>query len=175
MTGSAHRYRLLALATAVATLGACSSSGAASRGDGATVAAPSPSATPAPAAAHTAHAGGRAVVRVTGAVSITATGTGAVCNYFYPATKQGVAYSVSSAALGSGTGSAGGWDLLVSDDTGSRISVVLNTGSGSFTGGRSIVGTVHADPHLHHADFDVQLVKVVGQQHARLTGSIDCP
>lgn len=177
MTGSAPRYHLLALVAAAATLGACSSSGAASNGTAVAPAATPPATTTATeaVATHAHTSGGRAVVHVTGAISLNASGTGAVCNYFYPATKQGVAYSVSSAALGSSTGSAGGWDLLVSDDTGSRPSVVLNTDAGSWTGGRSIVGTVHTDPHLHHADFDLQLVKVVGQQHARLTGSIDCP
>jgi len=170
MTDHKHPYHLLALVAAIATLAACSSSaGGSGPGAAADLTTPRPTTTATQRAVS--HAAGRAVIRVSGALSIDASGSGAVCNYFYPAMKQGVAYSVSSTQLGA----SGGWDLLVSDDTGHNLSVVLNTDHGSWTGGRSIVGTVHTDPHLHHADFNVQLVKVIGQQHAQLSGHIDCP
>ena len=170
----------LAALTAV-TLSACSSSSgsaAARTSSGATsasaaVSAPAPSTSAATSHA-VAHGPGRARVHVTGAISIDAVGSGAYCNYFYPALKQGVAYHVSSTSV-TGPSSAGGWDLTISDDTGHNLSIILNTGRGSWTAGRSVVGTVHAQTNLHHADFDVDMTKVVGQQHAHLTGSIDCP
>ena len=179
---TAHRFHLVALVATAATISACSSSAGSSSGSGlglSTGTTPgarsaAPHATAQPATSH--RPGGSAAIRVTGGLSITSAGKGALCNYFYPSLKQGVAYSVSSAELGSGASSAGGWSLLISDDTGHHLSVVLNTDhGGSWTAGRSIVGTVHANADLHHADFDVQLVKVVGQQHAQLTGHIDCP
>jgi hypothetical protein len=118
---------------------------------------------------------GRATIRVTGGMSISATGTGALCAYYYPSQHSGLAYSVSSTSLTAGSSSVGGWSLQVADDTGHNLGVILNTDHGSWTSTRTISGTVHANPNLHHADFSLDLVKVVGQQHAHLSGSIDCP
>ena len=115
-----------------------------------------------------------AVVHVTGPITIDVSGDAGHCAYYYPATRKGVAYSVSSKDM-TGTSSTGGWDLHIQDDNGSDLSVILNTDHGSWTTTTSVHGTIHADPSLHHADFDTDVVKVIGQQHAHLTGSIDCP
>lgn len=119
---------------------------------------------------------GRAAIHVIGDLQIDASGTGATCAYFYPAMKEGVTYRVSSSDLHS-SGGAGSWALTLTDDTAdtSRMAINFNTDHGAWTWAAKFGGAVVADPQLHHADFDVQLVKVLGQQHARLTGHIDCP
>lgn len=119
--------------------------------------------------------GGRAQITVTGAITISASGTGASCAYFYPGQRQGVSYAASSTTL-HGTSSTGGWNLSITNDDGHHLSVLLNTDRGSWgIPASGPVGTVHANADLHHADFDVDIHKVVSQLHAHLSGHIDCP
>jgi hypothetical protein len=112
---------------------------------------------------------------VTGTISASANGPGGVCAYYYPGEHKGFSYTASSKDFPNATSNVGGWSLAVQSDTGSNMLIYFNTDNGSWTGGRTVTGTVHADPNLHHVDFNVQLTKVIGQQHAQLTGSIDCP
>jgi hypothetical protein len=119
--------------------------------------------------------GGRAVVHVSGGMTIDAQGNGGGCAYYYPSERKGFAYSASSSSLPGGTSDAGGWSMQIFNDDGHHLGVLFNTDEGSWTSTRTITGTLHADSNLHHADFDVQITKVIGQQHAQLKGSIDCP
>jgi hypothetical protein len=126
------------------------------------------------ASSSSAAANTRAEVRVTGGVTIDASGPAGTCAYYAPETHKGVNYSVSSSELPSAGGNAGTWTLRIQDNTGSNLGVILTTSQGSWTSGASVNGTLNADPKLKGATFDLELTKVPGQQHAHLKGSITC-
>jgi hypothetical protein len=177
---SPRRYlAAVASLSAAAALAACSSSGGAGAFAGTDTATNTAARTTTAVTTHATSAaarpGGHTVVHVTGGLTIDAQGDGGFCAYYFPSQRKGFAYSASSTDLPGGRSNAGGWSLQVFNDDGHHLGVLFNTDTGSWTSGPAITGTLHADPNLHHTDFDVQLTKVVGQQHAQLKGSIDCP
>lgn len=80
---------------------------------------------------------------------------------------------VSSTSLAGGTSSTGGWSLQLFNQ-GGVTGIILNTDNGSWTTGSSVHGTITSDPTVMHGHADVDIVKVVGQQHAHLVATIDC-
>ncbi|MDO8392049.1 MAG: hypothetical protein Q7V57_16355 [Actinomycetota bacterium] len=113
-----------------------------------------------------------AVVTVTGAESISVNGAGGYCQYFLPATQEGLVYVVSAAEFGQS-----GWTLQVSGNSPTSVGVLLNATSGSYANDAALGnGTINAQADLHHADFDLDLVEVAHQDiTVHVSGSIDCP
>ncbi|MGN6609560.1 MAG: hypothetical protein ACTHMS_21440 [Jatrophihabitans sp.] len=126
------------------------------------------------AASGSAAAQARASVHASGAVTIDATGSGASCGYYDPATSAGVDDSVTSTHLSSATGNAGDWKLTITGQGQEAPTVVLTTARGAFAGTAKSGGTVAVQPQGKGATFDLTLVDAQ-QQQAHLTGSITCP
>lgn len=171
-----RRVSGLAVLVFVTVYAGCSSDGSSSPTTTALAATPTAVATTnAPAdttAASAAASPNHAEVKVSGAESIDVSGAGGYCQYFLPATQEGLVYVVHADELGQS-----GWTLQVSGNSPTSVGVLLNTATASYANDASLGnGTINAQADLHHADFDLELVEMAHQDiTVHVSGSIDCP
>jgi hypothetical protein len=113
-----------------------------------------------------------AELKVTGADTIDVNGAGGYCQYFIPASHEGLVYVVHGDEFGQP-----GWTLQVSGNGPDSMGVLLNTSQHSYANDAALSGgTINAQADLHHADFDLDLVEMTNQTvNVHVTGSIDCP